>query len=387
MDTALIVTPEYPPWAGPDGAAAAAVRRAAALDRRGCQIEILAPGPDGEEFMHLDERGRLVHRVCSERSYLRKGLGVFRLELPLGNGALGVRMAERIAELELLWGRRFVELHVLGSNGSVAALPTRLRRSAAAPLARPAAAPLGSVDVICPGVGVPDLARSLRSLLPQIDELRGSGVAASVTVVHSRPELPSELAASLPQLEGDDRVRFVPSAPGLWPMRSAGLARTEGDLVVFLGAEVNVQPGFLRAHLQAAQANPRAMGIAGRVRRETDGYRATWFREVGQLRSTGFLERNYDTLTREPRLVAQLPPAPNLSLRRAATTALLGRADWFDGREGPSLEIFRRGGYFAYEPDAALDDHGPDVFEAAGLFPRARWLRARRADGRLSGTG
>jgi hypothetical protein len=351
VDVTFVIAPEYPPWAGPAGAAAVAARTASSLERAGRVVEIVAPGPDGEEFMHLDEGGRLVHRVCGERSYLRKGLGAVGRDL-LSRLALPVRVAERVAELALRWNRRIVEIHLVRSEGSVVVLPAGRVRAASL---RPPSTPPVTLTLVVFGRG--EAERTLRSLLPQVTELRSGGTATDVVVACDLSEA-SSAALGASSVEGGFGV--AAGFGGLASQGNAGLARSTGELVVFVTSPAVAQPGFLQAHLRAARDHGKAVGVGGRLSSQA----GSWLREVGQVRATGFIERNYDSLVREPQLIAQLPAPANFSVRRSVATALLGRTDWFkhDDVQALTRELFRRGGFFVHAPDAALE--GPLEVEA-----------------------
>src|SRR5262249_38024347 len=77
-------------------------------DREG--VEIIAPSDSDEEFMHLDQAGRLVHRVSGRRSYLARLLGPVSEVRMFAGWFFALRALERLVELELLYGRTWNEI-------------------------------------------------------------------------------------------------------------------------------------------------------------------------------------------------------------------------------------------------------------------------------------
>ncbi len=252
-----------------------------------------------------------------------------------------------MVELSVLWGRRFTRIVLVGES-RILALPIPFRTSGGSPSSFIPAPPPRSVDVVvCGGEGTP-ARETIARLVAEAEALGRDGVPARVVAV---------ARATAPR--GHGAVGWLSCREGgIAVQRDLALASTTGDLVVFVAETAGVHPGFLRAHLGAATTYPEATGIAGRVTSRQAGRQGSAYREVGQVRATGFVERHHDSLVSSPRLVAQLPAEGNWSLRRAAADALLGGPTWFApgaGAEELGRRIFRRGGFLVYEPHAAVE--------------------------------
>jgi GT2 family glycosyltransferase len=370
VHVSIVATRAYPPYTPDEGGMRA---RAEALVRRwheeGRRVEIIAESDeDGEEFMHLDRAGKLVHRICGRRSYTFKA--VSHLLPPPQHPQLryAARLAEKLLELELLWNRRVDEVRIVQPRRAEALLQRGIDQARRTPpvlqedLARPAA--LRSLDVIVPTYNrFQELQGSLPALLEQIDSLARTGLAARLTVVHQNADLPDRLLRQGPALHCHPAIGFVHSSPpGLTRARNAGLAATTGDLVVFVDDDEIVEPGFLEAHLRAARAHPAAVGVVGRILSRREGLLTSTHRAIGQIRATGFVDTHFESEDESATLVPMTPMGGNMSYRRASMNHWFGAA-WFDEGLGGSsfreettlaVEIFRRGGYFVFAPAATL---------------------------------
>ncbi|MBU8894882.1 glycosyltransferase [Corallococcus sp. M34] len=224
--------------------------------------------------------------------------------------------------------------------------------------------PVRSVDIVCCSYNrFEELTISLPSLLREATAAREAGIQAQVIVVYQNEGMPERVYEMRPDWRDEPALRFVPSQPaGLTRARNVGVASSHGDLVIFVDDDVVLAPGFIMAHVRAAQDNPGAIGVAGRIRSRLDADRTTKERAVGQVRMSGFVEANFDSVERSAVLVPHTPMGANMSFKRAPTTALFGHA-WFDERMAPSAfrdetlfcsELFRHGEHLVYAPDAVL---------------------------------
>src|SRR5215204_1328714 len=83
-----------------------------------------------------------------------------------------------------------------------------------------------------------------------------------IVVDDGSPDNTSEVAASYP------RVRLVRQEnQGLSAARNSGLARSEGEYVVFLDADDRLLPGALQAGLECFEAHPKCAFVYGRCSR------------------------------------------------------------------------------------------------------------------------
>ncbi len=248
------------------------------------------------------------------------------------------------------------------------------------------AKPISSVDIIvCSYERFDELTVSIPSVIREVAEARKSGLACWATVVYQNEGLPERVYSWRPDLRGDDRLRFVLSSPpSLTRARNVGLAATSGDLVVFVDDDVLLGKGFVSAHVAAANGHPEAVGIAGRIRSRTEKEQETWRCDVGQIRLTGHIDTNFDSLEQTAPLVPQTPMGANMAYRRRVMNELFGDA-WFDEelrgsafREESTLatRIFRAGRHLVYAPDAVLF-HFESVMGGCNNRTPRRTLRQR----------
>lgn len=344
----------------------AAERRAA-----GHRVEVIAQSDTEDELTHLGQGGVLVHRVSAARSYAFKAARAVVGRLS-PRPAFAVRLAEKIQELESIWNRRVLwvdagedarQLRRMPWLASLIRLPGAGETSAAAAAAGPVTPPR-SVDVIVPSFNrFEELLESLPSVLAEVERARGEGVDAQLTVVFQNEGLPERVLAARPEWGVGDRLRFAWSAPpSLTRARNQGIRATGGDLVVFVDDDVYLDPGFLRQHLAALERHPTAIGVAGRVKTRLSGGRATQERQVGQVRWSGHVDANFDSIHQAVAIVPQSPMGTNMSFLRSRMTALFGDR-WFDEafdgsawREETTLgvELVRRGEHLLFAPLASL---------------------------------
>lgn len=172
-------------------------------------------------------------------------------------------------------------------------------------------------------------------------------------------------------------VHLLPNAStrGLSGARNTGVARTAGDVVVFLDDDAQAAPGWLGAHARHYE-DPDVLGVGGRVVAHWEGVAPAWFPpEFGWV--VGCSYTGMPTTTAEIRN----PIGANMSFRRSVLEAVGGFRESL-GRVGGTprgceeTEISIRAaaafpqGRILYEPDAAVLHHVP--------ASRARWAYFRR---------
>jgi GT2 family glycosyltransferase len=370
VHVSIVASRAYPPYTPDDGGMRA---RAESLVRRwreeGRRVEVIAESDeDGEEFMHLDRGGNLVHRICGSRSYSLKAVSPVLPPPQHPQLRYAARLAEKILELELLWNRRVDEVRIVQPRRAEALLQRGLswarRRPPAPSVEALAASAIRAVDVIVPTFNrFEELLVSLPPLIDQVADLARPGLSAALTVVHQNEDLPERLFRWRAELRSVRSLRFVyASPPGLTHARNVGLAATAGDLVIFVDDDELIEPGFLHAHLTMAATYPGAAGVVGRVLSRREGLMTSTHRAIGQVRATGFVDTHFESEDQSATLVPITPMGGNMAYRRAAMNHWFGQT-WFDEelrgsafREETSLaiEIFRRGGYFVFAPHASL---------------------------------
>jgi glycosyltransferase involved in cell wall biosynthesis len=225
-------------------------------------------------------------------------------------------------------------------------------------------APVASADlVICTYNRFDDFTLTLGSVLREARRAVEAGIRCVVTVVYQNEGFRERIYAWRPDLEKETLLRFVfSSPPSLTRARNLAIASTDGDLVIFIDDDVLLEPGFVVAHVGAANKHPRAIGVAGQIQAPREEGPFEPRRAVGQIRASGVIETWYDAEERETTLVPLTPMGANMSYRREPMNALFG-ASWFDEifdgsafreESTTAIWIFRRGKYFVFAPDAAL---------------------------------
>jgi hypothetical protein len=217
--------------------------------------------------------------------------------------------------------------------------------------------------VICSYRRWDELTLSLPSVVREVQRAAEAGIPCDLTVVYQDEGLPERIRLWRPDWVANKEIRFVfSSPPSLTRARNVGIRKTTGDLVIFIDDDVVLDRDFVIEHFKAAQAHPGAIGVGGRIRAQAKDDRKTQHRAIGQIRSTGFVLTNFDSVNTTSVLVPQTPMGVNMSYKRGFMRALIG-GTWFDERLGGSsfreestlaVEIFRRGAYFVYAPDASL---------------------------------
>jgi glycosyltransferase involved in cell wall biosynthesis len=236
--------------------------------------------------------------------------------------------------------------------------------------------PVKSVDVVCCTYNrFDELTLSLPSILREVEQVAADGFACRVIVVYQNDDLPARLYAWRPDWRDNSMLVLVRSdPPGLTRARNVGLAAGDGDLVLFVDDDVVLEPGFIAGHVAAVNAHPRAIGSAGRIRGPSDNYGSSQNRAVGQVRPSGFVEPNFNSVESRATLVCHTPMGANMAYRRGPMTAIYGQA-WFDERMPPpafrdetllGTELFRRGEHLVFASNAVLT-HFESVLGGCGF--------------------
>jgi GT2 family glycosyltransferase len=123
--------------------------------------------------------------------------------------------------------------------------------------------PRPSVTVAIPTTGRPAyLDHALRSVVPQA---RAAG--AEVLVVDDGPSAETRAVAAAHGV----RCLTHPRRRGLNASRNAAIDASDADLVAFLDDDVEVDPGWLDALIDAAEADPGAEALGGPIRLDLEG--------------------------------------------------------------------------------------------------------------------
>jgi len=372
ISTVLLIAHDYPPFTGSELSPAA--RWVESISRDGQAVEIIAPSDTEEEFVHLDSFGNLVHRIAAGRSYafgvLDKLVPGFAARLESTRLRFAARAAEKIFERAKLWNRTILWSETLLSElalvaPAAAAALWQLREPALPPVQRRwEAQPAASIDlVICTYDRLDELIVSIDSGLAEVAAAREIGLSARLRVLYQNTDLPERLGALRPDLLPHASLSLELSAPpGLTRARNLALASSEADLVVFIDDDVKLAPGFLEAHASAARLHPEAIGFVGRIESPSEPVVGRP-RAIGQVRPTGFVDVNYNSINRDAVYVPVTPMGANMAFRRERMNRLFGPA-WFDaGLTGSAireestlaLEICRAGEHLVFVPDAALE--------------------------------
>ena len=225
-----------------------------------------------------------------------------------------------------------------------------------------------TASVVIPTRGRPSyLQIALASIAPQ-----ASASGAEVLVVDDAGPDPETRALAA---RFGARYEPHPQPLGLNVARNTGVARSSGDLVVFVDDDIRAQPGWLQALLAAALQNPHADVFAGRIRPRLEGRAPRGCGREAPITSLDLGERDRD---------ARFAWGANMAIRRSA----LERVGAFDvaleqgGDEQEWQERHRRaGGAPARYVAAAGVEHrraGADArlrSLARGAFARGRGAR------------
>lgn len=235
-------------------------------------------------------------------------------------------------------------------------------------------------SIVIPTRGRPAyLEVALASIVPQA---RAAG--AEVVVVDDAGDSPA----------GRERARRLgaryephPVPRGLNAARNTGVARTEGELVVFVDDDVQARPGWLGALLQAAREHPEAEVFAGRIRARLEGRAPRGCgREAPPVTTLDLGERDLQT---------RWAWGANMAIRRG-TLMRVGPFDeslaeggdeqeWQERLRGRWPISDRSGARTLYVAGAAVDHRraGPDArLRALARTAQARGRAARRFDER-----
>lgn len=239
--------------------------------------------------------------------------------------------------------------------------------------------PRPTAAVAIPTTGRPDyLDHALRSVLPQADEL-----GVEVLVIDDGPSPETRAVA----VHHGVRCLTHPRRRGLNASRNAAIAATDAELVCFLDDDVEVEPGWLAALLDAAAADPELDALGGPIRVRLEG------------RADDPAEQRLPPISR---LVLEPPTdrdtdrlwGANLTVRRSA----IERIGPFDpshtmpsGDEEVWLQQLReRGGRVRYVADAGVIHRRTPADATTRALVRSQWHRghaARQADLRAARRG
>jgi len=211
------------------------------------------------------------------------------------------------------------------------------------------------LSVIVPNLDAPAVDRTVRAILAQ------EGARAAEIVVAGR-DAPARLAA----FAGDAMVRHLdlsPRPPGA--ARNAGAAATAGDVLVFVDADCEPEPGWLAAHAARHAAGETVVG--GAVLWDADNYwtladNVSMFHPVAAHHPAG------------PR---PFLPSLNLSVARHAWDAAGGMDPVL--RSGEDVDLTARLGAMGHRPFFAPEArvwHRPPRADARAIL--AHWYRSGR---------
>jgi GT2 family glycosyltransferase len=300
--------------------------------------EVIAKVDGAVEAMALDSFGNIVHGVP------HRG----------GPGSLALKRYE----LGALWTREVTN----GSSGG--ACP--YHDGAPAEQAPLPSKPVGSVEVVCCTYNrIAEPIATIEQLLRDADGATNSGIAVTVRVLFQNAGFPESLYERKPAWRNHPALRLTPSLPpGLPRARNVGLGASAADLVVFVDDDVEIEPGFVLAHVRAANANPEAIGIAGRIRSRVMGAdRVNRSLAVGQIHLSGRVDDNFDSVGQPGvTVVVHTPRGANMAFRREALLREMGPRPFDESLPGSAhreettlaIELFRRGHYIVFAPEASL---------------------------------
>lgn len=328
------------------------------IDARGA-TDVIVDGGRDDETTELRGRTRF-HLVAPHRGWLVRALG------PVAALAPGMRFEaralEKLIELKAFFGRPIEQVdgfRWLGRFANAIATDQAPPPLAAAPAVR-------SVDVVCCTYNrLDEPLRSLPTLLKEAALARTHGIQCTVRVVYQNDDFTQRLFAARPQWRSAPGLALLRSTPpGLPHARNTAIAASRADLIIFVDDDVELDEGFVIEHVRAADTQPFAVGVVGRIRSKHEGAeRQNPDRAVGQFRPSGWVDGNFDSVGDGDAVIApHTPRGANMAFRRVPLTHWFG-TQWFDEslhgsahREESTLalEILRRGGNFVYAPRASL---------------------------------
>lgn len=155
---------------------------------------------------------------------------------------------------------------------------------------------------------------------------------------------------------------FAEGTPGKSHALNSALPRVRSDIVAFVDDDHRVDPGYLVAVCQAAEAHPEAALFCGRILPDWDGTEPAWVHDSGTYRVYPLPIPRFDQgdISRELTPEQAVPGGGNLFLR----TPWLARVGPFDTAMGPTghdlggsedldwvLRALRLGARLRYAPD------------------------------------
>ena len=225
-----------------------------------------------------------------------------------------------------------------------------------------------------PSVVIPTKARphyleiAVQSMLPQVEAAGGE-----IVVVDDGPDEDTRWAAE----RWGVRYLVNDRNPGLNGARNAGIAATDGELVILVDDDIAVSPGWLDALLDAAERHPDVDAFTGRIY-------AQFVHEGRELHFCGRENPPITTFDRgDEEVDVDFAWGANLAIRRSAFDRIGTFDELHRTGAGDEEEWERRlvaaGGRIRYIPDAWLDHRRMD--EDAQL---PRLMRAARVRGRTA---
>ena len=235
--------------------------------------------------------------------------------------------------------------------------------------------------MICTYDRLDELVVSIDSALAEVKAACELGLSARLRVLYQNADLPDRLRARRSDLLQHESISFEHTAKtGHTRARTLPHGSSEADLVVFIDDDIKLGPGFLEGYAAAAKRHPEAIGFVGRIESPAEPVVGR-MRAIGQVRPTGYVDVNFNSINRDAVYVPVTPMGANMAFRRERMNRLFGPA-WFDtGLTGSAireestlaLEIARAGEYLVFVPDAALEH-----FESARGGCKNRGRRSTR---------
>ena len=188
-----------------------------------------------------------------------------------------------------------------------------------------------------------------------------------IIVADQNPEWPASHHAAIARFQADPRIECMSGSPGVVAARNRAVARSRGDLLLFVDDDVLVPDRTLLARHAANYDDPAVMAVVGRERQPGDQFDQTSGPE-GQTKSAAlpppagqsplqqalFFNRNGDR-----RQQVCTFSTCNSSVRRSAWFAVGGFDERFRGNSYGddydfALRLHARGHAIVYDPSAWL---------------------------------